>query len=49
MDFWDFSIDIFLEVQNQKYRKQLYLLYYIAPGPQFQYKFELSPQIAQNL
>ena len=35
MDFWDLSIDISLEVQNQKCNQLLYLLDYIAPGPQF--------------
>ena len=35
MDFWDLSIDISLEVQNQKYNQILYLLDYIVPGPQF--------------
>ena len=30
--FWDLNIDIFLEVQDKKYYKILYLLYYIAYG-----------------
>ena len=47
--FWDLNIDIFLEVQDQKYSYILYLLDDIAPGPQFWYKLEFSPEIAQNL
>ena len=49
IDFLDFSIDISLEVQNKKYNQILYLLDYIAPGHQFQYKSKLSSKIAQNL
>ena len=49
MDFWDLSIDMSLEVQNQKYNWILYLLDYIAPGLQFQYNFEFSPKITQHL
>ena len=35
MDFWDLSIDISLEVQNQTYNQISYLFDYIAPGSQF--------------
>ena len=49
VDFWDLSIDISLEVQKQKSNQMLYLLGYIAPGPQFYYKSEFSPNITQNL
>ena len=47
VDFWDLRIDIFLEVQNQKYPQILYLMHYIAYGPQFPHRFWNSPKSAQ--
>ena len=47
--FLDFSIDIFLEVQKEKYSWILYLIDYIAYGPQFPRKFWNSPKSAKTL
>ena len=46
--FLDLFIDIFQEVQNEKYSHILYLIDYIAYGPQFQHKFWNSPTSAKN-
>ncbi len=39
VDFKDLSIDISLEIQNQKYSQILYLIEYIAHGVQFCIQF----------
>ena len=44
VNFSDFSIHILLEVQNEKYCEILYLIDYIANGPQFPHKFWNSPK-----
>ena len=41
-------IDIFLEVQNEKYGQILYLIDNIAYGPQFPHKFRNSPKSAKT-
>ena len=49
VDLGDLSIDIFLEVQNEKYSRILYLTDYIAYGTQSPHKFWNSPKSAKIL
>ena len=44
----DFSIHIFLEVQNERYSQILYLIYYIAFGLHLMYKMTIFKEICRK-
>ena len=42
-------MDVFLEVQNQRYSEILYLIYYILYGLHFYYNFQIFKQCAEKI
>ena len=49
VSFEDLTIDIFLEVQNNKYGQVLYLIDYGVPGLHFWQKNSISREMGPNL